>query len=73
MELKILSVYGKGEGPLAAGGNDTLFTTVKVEAEEPRVQVGDHLLIHRPEERLPPFHLQHTPKGSTHLYGSMCC
>ena len=31
-ELKILSVYGKGEGPLAVGGHDTLFTTSEVEA-----------------------------------------
>ncbi|CAL8389833.1 unnamed protein product [Boreogadus saida] len=31
-ELKILSVYGKGEGPLALDGHDTLFTTSEVEA-----------------------------------------
>ncbi|CAL8407046.1 unnamed protein product, partial [Arctogadus glacialis] len=31
-ELKILSVYGKGEGPLAVGGHDTLFTPSEVEA-----------------------------------------
>ncbi|CAL8235683.1 unnamed protein product, partial [Boreogadus saida] len=31
-ELKILSVYGKGEGPLAVDGHDTLFTTSEVEA-----------------------------------------
>ncbi|CAL8389936.1 unnamed protein product [Boreogadus saida] len=31
-ELKILSVYGKGEGPLAVDGHDTLFTASKVEA-----------------------------------------
>ncbi|CAL8406972.1 unnamed protein product [Arctogadus glacialis] len=31
-ELKILSVYGKGEGPLAEGGHDTLFTASEVEA-----------------------------------------
>ena len=31
-ELRILSVYGKGEGPLAVDGHDTLFTTFKVEA-----------------------------------------
>ncbi|XP_056444436.1 uncharacterized protein LOC130381041 [Gadus chalcogrammus] len=31
-ELKILSVYGKGEGPLATDGHDTLFTTSEVEA-----------------------------------------
>ncbi|CAL8250198.1 unnamed protein product [Boreogadus saida] len=31
-ELKILSVYGKGEGPLAVGGHDTLFTASEVEA-----------------------------------------
>ncbi|XP_030210487.1 uncharacterized protein LOC115542370 [Gadus morhua] len=31
-ELKILSIYGKGEGPLAVGDHDTLFTTSEVEA-----------------------------------------
>ncbi|CAL8235488.1 unnamed protein product [Arctogadus glacialis] len=31
-ELKILSVYGKGEGPLAVDGPDTLFTASEVEA-----------------------------------------
>ncbi|CAL8284498.1 unnamed protein product [Gadus morhua 'NCC'] len=31
-ELKILSVYGKGEGPLAVGDHDTLFTTSEVKA-----------------------------------------
>ncbi|CAL8284331.1 unnamed protein product [Gadus morhua 'NCC'] len=31
-ELKILSVYGKGEGPLATDGHDTLFTASEVEA-----------------------------------------
>ncbi|CAL8407044.1 unnamed protein product [Arctogadus glacialis] len=31
-ELKILSVYGKGEGPLAVGSHDTLFTASEVEA-----------------------------------------
>ncbi|CAL8397327.1 unnamed protein product [Boreogadus saida] len=31
-ELRILSVYGKGEGPLAVDGHDTLFTTSEVEA-----------------------------------------
>ncbi|XP_056448662.1 uncharacterized protein LOC130384480 isoform X1 [Gadus chalcogrammus] len=31
-ELKILSVYGKGEGPLALDGHDTLFTTSEMEA-----------------------------------------
>ncbi|CAL8407006.1 unnamed protein product [Arctogadus glacialis] len=31
-ELKILSVYGKGEGPLATNGHDTLFTASEVEA-----------------------------------------
>ncbi|CAL8389906.1 unnamed protein product [Boreogadus saida] len=30
-ELKILSVYGKGEGPLAVDGHDTLFTASEVE------------------------------------------
>ncbi|XP_030210503.1 uncharacterized protein LOC115542378 isoform X1 [Gadus morhua] len=75
-ELKILRVYGKGEGPLAEDGHDTLFTASEVEAlnslpadhsaakslergerlvchEELRVQVGNHLLIHHPKERLP--------------------
>ena len=31
-ELKILSVYGKGEGPLAVDGHDTLFTASEMEA-----------------------------------------
>ncbi|XP_030209454.1 uncharacterized protein LOC115541749 [Gadus morhua] len=31
-ELRILSVYGKGEGPLAVDGHDTLFTASEVEA-----------------------------------------
>ncbi|CAL8390535.1 unnamed protein product [Boreogadus saida] len=31
-ELRILSVYGKGEGPLAVDGHDTLFTVSEVEA-----------------------------------------
>ncbi|CAL8390538.1 unnamed protein product [Boreogadus saida] len=31
-ELKILSVYGKGEGPLAEDGHDALFTASEVEA-----------------------------------------
>ncbi|CAL8407010.1 unnamed protein product [Arctogadus glacialis] len=31
-ELKILSVYGKGEGPLAVDGHDTLFTASEVKA-----------------------------------------
>ncbi|XP_056444944.1 zinc finger protein 813-like isoform X3 [Gadus chalcogrammus] len=31
-ELKILSVYGKGEGPLAEDGHDNLFTASEVEA-----------------------------------------
>ncbi|CAL8235255.1 unnamed protein product [Arctogadus glacialis] len=75
-ELKILSVYGKGEGPLATDGHDTLFTASEVESlnslsadqsvakslergerlfcrEELSVQVGNHLLIHPPKERLP--------------------
>ncbi|XP_056441266.1 uncharacterized protein LOC130378554 [Gadus chalcogrammus] len=30
-ELKILSVYGKGEGPLATDGHDNLFTASEVE------------------------------------------
>ncbi|XP_056444425.1 LOW QUALITY PROTEIN: zinc finger protein 91-like [Gadus chalcogrammus] len=32
-ELKILSVHGKGEGPLAGDGHDTLFTASEVEAQ----------------------------------------
>ncbi|XP_030236466.1 uncharacterized protein LOC115560927 isoform X4 [Gadus morhua] len=31
-ELRILSVYGKGEGPLAVDGHNTLFTASEVEA-----------------------------------------
>ena len=31
-ELRILNVYGKGEGPLAMNGHDTLFTASEVEA-----------------------------------------
>ena len=90
-ELKILSVYGKGEGPLAVDGHDTLFTASEVEAlnslsadhsaakslergerlvcrEDLSVQVGNHLLIQHPNERLPLLYLQHTPLESTHLY-----
>ena len=82
-EMKILCVHGKGEGPLAVGGHDTLFTASEVEAlnslfayhsaakslergerlvcrEELSVQVGNHLLIHPPKERLPLLQLQHT-------------
>ena len=82
-ELKILCVYGKGEGPLAVDGHDTLFTSSEVEAlnslsadhsaakslergerlvcrEELSVQVGNHLLIQHPNERLPLLQLQHT-------------
>ncbi|XP_059905278.1 uncharacterized protein LOC132455417 isoform X3 [Gadus macrocephalus] len=93
-ELKILSVYGKGEGPLAVGGHDTLFTASEVEAlnslsadhsaakslergerlvchEELSVQVGNHLLIQHPNERLPLLQLQHTPLESTPLYDSV--
>ena len=94
-ELKILSVYGKGEGPLAEDGHDTLFTASEVEAlnslsadhsaakslergerlvcrEELSVQVGNHLLIQHPNERLPLLQLQHTSLESPHLYDSMC-
>ena len=83
-ELKILSVYGKGEGPLATDVHDTLFTSSEVEAlkslsadhsaakslecgerlvcrKELSVQVGNHLLIQHPKERLPLLQLQHTP------------
>jgi hypothetical protein len=31
-ELRILSVYGKGEGPLALHGHDALFTASEPEA-----------------------------------------
>ncbi|CAL8292754.1 unnamed protein product [Arctogadus glacialis] len=31
-ELRILSVFGQGEGPLATDGHDTLFTASEVEA-----------------------------------------
>ena len=94
-ELRILGVYGKGEGPMALDGHDTLFKASEMEAlnslsadhskttglelgdrlfrrEELSVQVGNHLLIHHPKERLPLLHLQHTPIESTHLYDSMC-
>ena len=89
-ELRILSVHGKGEGPLALDGHDTLFTVSKPEAlnslsadhsvakslesgerpvhhEELTVQVGNHLLIHHPKERLPLVQLQHTPIESTFM------
>ena len=94
-ELRILSVHGKGGGPLALHGHDTLFTASKPEAlsslstehgvvkslergeqlvrrEELTGQVGNHLLIHHPKERLPLLQLHHTPIESTHLYDSMC-
>ena len=87
-ELRILSVHGKGEGPLALDGHDTLFTASEREAlnslsadhsvvkclergeqlvhrEELTVQVGYHLLIHHPKERLPLLPLQHTPIETT--------
>ena len=60
-ELGILSVYRKGEGPLVLDGHNTLFR-----------QVGNPLLIHYPQERLPLLQLQHTPIESTVLYDSMC-
>ncbi|XP_059918436.1 uncharacterized protein LOC132465723 [Gadus macrocephalus] len=34
-ELRILSVHGKGQGPLAVDGRDTLFTVSEVEALSP--------------------------------------
>ena len=94
-ELKILSVYGKGEGPLAVEGHDTLFIASEMEAlnslsadhcvaksldrgerlvcrMELGMQVGNHLLIHHPKERLPLLQLQHKPIESAHLYDSMC-
>ncbi|CAL8268753.1 unnamed protein product [Boreogadus saida] len=55
-ELKIVIVHEKGEGQLAVDGH-----------EELSVQVGNHLLIHHPKERLPLLQLQHTPIASTHL------
>ena len=80
--LKILSVYGKGEGPLAVEDHDTLFTASGhsvakslecgerlVRCEKLSVQVGNYLLIHHPKERL--TQLQHTPLESTHLYDSV--
>ncbi|XP_056436414.1 uncharacterized protein LOC130373810 [Gadus chalcogrammus] len=93
-ELKILSVYGKGEGPLATDGHDTLFTASEVESlnslsadqsvakslergerlvcrEELSVQVGNHLLIHPPKERLPLLQFYNKPIESPHLYGSV--
>ena len=39
-ELKILSFYGKREGPLAVGGHDTLFTASEVET--PSSLFADH-------------------------------
>ncbi|XP_059905214.1 zinc finger protein 260-like isoform X1 [Gadus macrocephalus] len=40
--------------------------------EELSVQVGNHLLIHHPKEKLPLLQLQHTPIESTHLCDSIC-
>ena len=92
-ELRILNVYGKGVGPLALDGYDTLVSELEalnslsadhsvvkslecgeqlVRREELTGQVGNHLLIHHPKERLPLLQLQHTPIESTHLYDSMC-
>jgi hypothetical protein len=96
-ELRILSVHGKGVGPLALDSNGTLVTVSELEAlnslsadhsvvkslergvqlvrsEEltVTVQVGNHLLISLPKERLPLLQLQHTPIESTHLYDSKC-
>ena len=70
-ELRILSVHGKGEGPLALDSNDTLSLErgeQLVHREELTGQVGNHLLIHHPKERLPLLQLHHTPIESTHLY-----
>ena len=70
-ELRILSVHGKGVGPLALDSNDTLSLErgeQLVCREELTGQVGNHLLIHHPKERLPLLQLQHTPIESTHLY-----
>jgi hypothetical protein len=39
--------------------------------EELTVQVGNHLLIHHPKERLPLLQPQHTAIESTHLYDSL--
>ena len=70
-ELKILSVYGKGEGPLAVDGHDTLFTASEVEAlnslsadhsAAKSLERGERLV--RPEEL-------HTPIESTPLYDSV--
>jgi hypothetical protein len=92
-ELRILNVYGKGEGPLALDGHDTLVSELEalnslsadhsvvkslergeqlVRREELTGQVGNHLLIHHPNERLPLLQLHHTPIESKHLYDSMC-
>ena len=87
-ELSILSVHGKGEGPLSLDGNDTLFTTSELEAlsslsadqsvatsleraEQQTLQVGNHLLIHYPKERLPLLQFHHTPIESIHICDSM--
>ncbi|CAL8292734.1 unnamed protein product [Arctogadus glacialis] len=49
-ELKILSVYGKGEGPLAVDGHDTLFTASEVEAlnslSAKSLERGERLVCH---------------------------
>ncbi|CAL8306300.1 unnamed protein product [Gadus morhua 'NCC'] len=42
-ELRILNVYGKGEGPLALDGHDTLFTTFKLEAQDSLL--ADHSVV----------------------------
>ena len=45
-ELRILSVYGKGEGPLAVDGHDTLFTASEVEALNSLQALG-HAVVRR--------------------------
>ena len=87
-ELRILSVYGKGEGPLAVDGHDTLFTTFKVEdlnSLSADADQGQRLvcceeqsvqvgnhLLIHHPKEMLQLQLQHTPIESTHLYDSMC-
>ncbi|KAG7247725.1 hypothetical protein CRUP_027371, partial [Coryphaenoides rupestris] len=59
-ELRILSVYGKGEGPLTVDGHDTLFTRLATQGTKSSLS-SDHSVTHDsllsldsgPSERVP--------------------
>ncbi|CAL8400247.1 unnamed protein product [Boreogadus saida] len=57
-ELRILSVHGKGEGPLPLDGNDTLFTASELEAPS---SLSAHHSVAKSLERAEQLDLQRTP------------